>query len=104
MMEFSQESLFLTLSSGGITDSNSESVNDFSMPLYKTLHLTKDHYEVGLVQCIYKPTNDIFNPPLNEYYCHVRTEGESIARFFTLSIIESVKSCISFQEVELSNI
>jgi hypothetical protein len=81
MMNQLQDSLYLTLSSASTFDEQNEKNNDFITQIYKLLHFTKNHYEVGLSQVIYKPQNDIFIPPLNDYFLNIKSEGESGAVF-----------------------
>jgi len=76
-MESEVHSLYLTLSSGDLVPSTSESKSDFSTQLFKRLVFMKDMFEVGLTQVIYKLPHIIFEGIESLHYVQVWSTKES---------------------------
>jgi len=90
-MESPPDSFHLTLSSGGYCGSIFTNQSNFETQLYKTIHVQKELYEVGLLQVIYKPTKDIFN---GRQHVHVFTLGENKIPFH-IKIEETITRTVS---------
>jgi len=98
-MEPAIDSLYITVSSGKFSGNAYQNSSNFETQLFKPVTLQKELYEVGLVQIIYKPMQDIFN---GRQHVHVFNTGEHKAAFH-MKVESTITHTISRFNVAVSS-